>query len=310
MFKVITRRSFIKKSARIGVGSVLAGNLLADFSYGGPVSEIAVVTGSDYLENTKKAVTLIGGMDKYVPKNSKVAILANPQSNNPGTYTKPEIVRAAIQMCKSAGASEISCIGWLTLHDWRNTGLKDVIDSEGVKLEITNLRDESLFKKVAVPKGIALKEARIIKTFYNYDILIDINISKEHSGNNYSGVLKNLMGMNSPASDRTFHRRKWHMISEDIEHLDQCIADLNTIIQPHLCIVDSTEFVITNGPMGPGKLLKPQKVVAGTDRVAVDAYCTTLFGYDPQNILAIKKAYEHGLGEIDLKKVRIKEIHL
>ncbi len=78
------------------------------------LSEIAVVTGSDYLENTKKAVTLIGGMDKYVPKNSKVAILANPQSNNPGTYTKPEIVRAAIQMCKAAGASEISCIGLLS----------------------------------------------------------------------------------------------------------------------------------------------------------------------------------------------------
>jgi len=111
MSKDITRRSFIKKSARIGVGSVLAGNLLTDFSYGESVNEIAVVTGNDYLESTKKAVALIGGMDKYVHKNSKVAILANPQSNNPGTYTKPEVVRAAIQMCKAAGASEISCIG-------------------------------------------------------------------------------------------------------------------------------------------------------------------------------------------------------
>ncbi|MFC1484222.1 DUF362 domain-containing protein [Candidatus Neomarinimicrobiota bacterium] len=310
MSEDITRRSFIKKSAKIAVGSVLAGNLLADFSYAGPASEIVVVTGSDYQANTQKAVALIGGMERYVPKNSKVAILANPQSNNPGTYTKPEIVRAVIQMCKAAGASKISCIGWLTLRDWRTTGLKDVIDSEGVKLEITNLRNESQFKRVAVPEGKALKEARIIKTFYNYDILININISKEHSGNNYSGALKNLMGINSPASDRTFHRRKSNMIAEDIEHLDQCIADLNTIIHPHLCIMDSTEFVITNGPMGPGKLLKPQKVVAGTDRVAVDAYCATLFGYDPQNILAIKKAYEHGLGEIDLKNVSIKEIFL
>ena len=310
MSEDITRRSFIKKSARLGVGSILAGNMLTDFGYGESVNEIAVVTGNDYLENTKKAVALIGGMEKYVPKNSKVAILANPQSNNPGTFTKPEVVRAVIQMCKAAGASEIGCIGWLTSRDWRITGLKKVVDSEGVKLEITNLRDESLFKKVAVPRGIALKEARIIKTFYNYDILININISKEHSGNNYSGALKNLMGMNSPGSDMTFHRRKWNMISEDVEHLDQCIADLNTIIQPDLCIMDSTEFVTTNGPMGPGKLLKPQKVVAGTDRVSVDAYCSTLFGYKPDNILSIKKAWEHGLGEIDLKKVRIKEFHL
>lgn len=310
MSKDITRRSFIKKSAKIGVGSVLPRNLLPEFRTRESVSEIAVVTGSDYLANTKKAVELIGGMAKFVPQNAKVAILANPQSNNPGTYTKPAVVRAAIQMCKAARASEISCIGWLTLRDWRTTGLKDVIDSEGIRLEITNLRDESLFKKVAVPQGKALKEARIITTFYNYDILIDINISKEHSGNNYSGALKNLMGINSPASDQTFHRRKWNMISEDIEHLDQCIADLNTIIHSHLCIMDSTEFVITNGPMGPGKLLKPQKVVAGTDRVAVDAYCATLFGYDPRAILAIKKAHEHGLGEIDLNKVRIKELTL
>jgi uncharacterized protein (DUF362 family) len=308
MSEKITRRSFIKKSATIGVSSVLGSSLVPDITLSNETIDMAVVKEQNYFENTKKAVDLLGGMEKFVPKNSKVAILPNPQSNNPGTFTKPEIVRAAIQMCKAAGAKQISCIGWLSARHWINTGMKKVIDAEGVNLEITDLRDESLFKPVPVPRGVALKQARIIKTFYNYDVFINMNITKEHSGNNFSGAMKNLMGINSPASDRTFHRKNWTMIMDDIEHLDQCIADLNTIIRADLCIVDATEFVITNGPNGPGKLLKPLKVIAGTDPVAIDTYCATLFGYNPKDIIAINKAFAHGLGEMDLNKVKIKEL--
>ena len=308
MSEKITRRSFIKKSATIGVSSVLGSSLVPDIPLSDETIDLAVVKGQNYFENTKKAVELLGGIEKFVPKNSTVALLPNPQSNNPGTFTKPEIVRAAIQMCKAAGAKQISCIGWLSARHWINTGMKKVIDAEGVNLEITDLRDESLFKPVPVPRGVALKEARIIKTFYNYDVFINMNITKEHSGNNFSGAMKNLMGINSPASDRTFHRKSWTMIMDDIEHLDQCIADLNTIIRADLCIVDATEFVITNGPNGPGKLLKPLKVIAGTDPVAIDTYCATLFGYNPKDIIAINKAFAHGLGEMDLNKVKIKEL--
>jgi uncharacterized protein (DUF362 family) len=308
MSEKITRRSFIKKSATIGVSSVLGSSLVPNITLSNETIDMAVVKEHNYFENTKKAVDLLGGMEKFVPKNSKVAILPNPQSNNPGTFTKPEIVRAAIQMCKAAGAKQISCIGWLSARHWINTGMKKVIDAEGVNLEITDLRDESLFKPVPVPRGVALKQARIIKTFYNYDVFINMNITKEHSGNNFSGAMKNLMGINSPASDRTFHRKNWTMIMDDIEHLDQCIADLNTIIRADLCIVDATEFVITNGPNGPGKLLKPLKVIAGTDPVAIDTYCATLFGYNPKDIIAINKAFAHGLGEMDLNKVKIKEL--
>ncbi|UCE08778.1 MAG: DUF362 domain-containing protein [bacterium] len=308
MSEKITRRSFIKKSATIGVSSVLGSSMVPDITLSNEIIDLAVVKGQNYFENTKKAVALLGGMEKFVPENSTVAILPNPQSNNPGTFTKPEIVRSAIQMCKTAGSKQISCIGWLSARHWINTGMKKVIDEEGVNLDITDLRDESLFKPVPVPRGVALKQARIIKTFYNYDVFINMNITKEHSGNNFSGAMKNLMGINSPTSDRTFHRKNWTMIMDDIEHLDQCIADLNTIIRADLCIVDATEFVTTNGPNGPGKLLKPLKVIAGTDPVAIDSYCATLFGYNPKDIIAINKAYEHSLGEMALNKVKIKEL--
>ena len=44
------------------------------------------------------------------------------------------------------------------------------------------------------------------------------------------------------------------------------------------------------------------------DRVAIDAYCTTLRGMKGEDIYMIKLGSEQGLGEIDLNKVKIKEI--
>ena len=67
-----------------------------------------------------------------------------------------------------------------------------------------------------------------------------------------------------------------------VAHLEQLIVDLNKALKPALNVVDATEFIVTNGPFGPGELLKPRKVVAGTDPVAVDAYCASLWACGPR----------------------------
>jgi len=306
--KKINRRSFIKKSAALGVTSVVTSSILPAYVIGKTPLDISVVQGEHYEKNTIKAVENLGGMEKFVPKNSKVAILANPQRNNPGAYTKPEVLKAVIKMCKQAEAKEICCISWLPKKNWEGTGLKKVVDEEGSELKITNRKDEQLFKPVPIEKGKELKEARIMNTFFDFDVFINIPITKDHAGNKFTGTMKNLMGLNSPANNRTFHKKDWDTNPDSIAFLDQCIADLNTIIKPDLCIVDATEFIITNGPFGPGELFKPKKVVAGTDRVAVDAYCSTLWGLNPKDIFMINNAYDHGIGEINLNNVKIKEV--
>jgi uncharacterized protein (DUF362 family) len=306
MFKKINRRSFVKKTALFSAAALSGIDLIAKDE--NTPYDVAIVSGKDYLNNTKQAVNLIGGIHRFVPPKSKVAILPNPSNFLPGTFSKPEILRAVIQLCKEAGASDIACIGWLPYRNWRLTGQTIVIEEEGARLEITEEGNEKLYREIPVPNGKYLKKAKIIDTFFKYDVLINLNISKEHSGNNLSATMKNLMGLNSAESDRTFHRKKWNMITEDIEYLDQCIADLNTVITPDLNITDSTEFITTNGPMGPGKILRPQKIIAGIDRVAMDAYCASLLGYHTENITFLNAAHRHGLGEINLNRVRIKEM--
>jgi uncharacterized protein (DUF362 family) len=49
-------------------------------------------------------------------------------------------------------------------------------------------------------------------------------------------------------------------------------------------------------------------VVAGVDRVAIDSYCCTLWGLKAEDIFTIKAAAAHGLGEMDLSRVAVKEV--
>jgi uncharacterized protein (DUF362 family) len=300
----IGRREFFKTGAQAGLTLALGRKLLA--VSGAALVDVAVGIGPDYEKATMKAVELLGGIRKFVPKDGKVALLPNVQSRHPGSFTKPEILRAVIRLCKKAGAKEIDCLSWQTMKQWEDTGLKAVIDEEGAGLKIFE-KDESLFKPVPVPDGKALTEARVLADLYDHDLLINMPITKDHAGNRFTGTMKNLMGLNSPASNRTFHRPNWKTDPDDVAHLDQSIVDLNKAVKPALNVVDATEFITTNGPFGPGELIKPQKVVAGTDRVAVDAYCAGLWGLRPADIVQIKRASEQGLGKIDLTKVVVRE---
>jgi uncharacterized protein (DUF362 family) len=123
-----------------------------------------------------------------------------------------------------------------------------------------------------------------MKEFFNNDVFIDIPITKDHAGNKFTGTMKNMMGLNYPTNNReNFHRPGWKTDINDIKHLDQCIADLNTIFLPALCVVDATEFIITNG---------------------------TLWGLEAEDLFQIKMAQDHGLGHMDLKKTKIKKVKI
>lgn len=308
----IGRRGFLKESLRFGLASALGVTALgpagrsAPAAASGTVEGIAVASGPDYGKDALKAVELLGGMGRFVPKGASVAILANSQSRHPGTFTGPEVLRSVIRMSKRAGAAHVDCLSWLNEKNWKDSGLAAVIEEEGAALILVPRTDEN-FERVPVPKGTALTEAWIMKEALRRDVLINVPVTKDHAGNRFTGALKNLMGLNAPESNRGFHKENWDTDASALEHLDRSIADLNTVVTPTLCIVDATEFIVTNGPFGPGELRKPGKVVAGIDRVAIDAYCASLWGLKAREIGTIRYAYANGLGEIDLAAVRVRE---
>ncbi len=90
-------------------------------------------------------------------------------------------------------------------------------------------------------------------------------------------------------------------------NIGQNLADLNTVLIPTLTIVDATRILLRNGPQG-GKTRDVKvldTIIASKDPVAADAYATTLFGRQPDEIGSTKAAYEMGLGEMNLSKMNI-----
>ncbi|MCX6234422.1 MAG: DUF362 domain-containing protein [Bacteroidetes bacterium] len=304
--KNLSRRSFIKAGAMITAGTIISTSLKPWFLFGNsarPFPDISVAKGSDYYNATIKAIEGIGGISRFVNRNARIALLISPDWEKPGTYTSPDVALAVVRLCFDAGAREVICLKGPPDDYWsRSSRFKENADI--IRLIKTGTRSG----QVAIPKGIKLKNVEIVPEMTQCDVFINIPISKNHKGTHFTGNLKNMMGACPYSTNKFFHKGPGGYA--DIPHLSQCIADLNLVRSPHLCIVDTTEVIITNGPAGPGEIIKPQTVSAGTDPVAMDAFTAKLIGIDPNNILMIKMAQDHGIGSMNLSNLNIRQIEI
>jgi uncharacterized protein (DUF362 family) len=302
----LNRREFMRHSIAAGIATA-AGSLAFPSKLVGNIFsseiDISVVNGTTYFENTLKAVELLGGISKFVPKGSKVGLLVNSPWNKPGTYTNPDVALAVLKMCIDAGASEIYSIEGAKTSYWKRSALYNSLKNEVGQIQTTDER-----KTMKIEKGISLKEAEVFTPFLDCDVLINIPLVKNHQGTNFTCTLKNTMGACVRTTCRFFHQGSGAKGYEDTEFLSHCIADVQLLRVPNLCVVDATEFITTNGPAGPGELKKANKIIAGTNCVSVDAYSATVLGLAPSDISMIRYASDHGLGEMDFKKLTINEI--
>jgi uncharacterized protein (DUF362 family) len=308
MSESTTRRTFIKESTALGVTSILSGSIagwIHSSAFATTTVDIVAVQGADYFQNTIKAVELLGGMEKFVAKQSRVGLLINSPWDNPGSYVRPDITLAVIRMCHEAGAKEIGVFKDLSSGYWKRSGLAEKFRDE--IQGITSIGGDHT--EVSIPRGRSLKKAVVAKALLDCDVFINIPVAKDHSGLGFTGTLKNMMGLTSFTTNMFFHHGSgtlgWY---DDVDFLAQCIADVNLVRKPDLCIFDGTEVLATNGPRGPGKIIKPQKVFAGVDRVALDVYGANLLGLKGDEIRTAQMAHEHGLGQIDLARLRIEEM--
>jgi uncharacterized protein (DUF362 family) len=157
--------------------------------------------------------------------------------------------------------------------------------------------------------GKALKKTSVVREFLDCDVYFNLPIIKHHVGVGMSGNLKNLMGVNNNPSNQFFHAGSGAKGEyDDIPFLAQCVADLNTLRKPDLCVADAVEFLLTNGPAGPGELRKLGKVILGTDPVAVDAYGSPFINLKAADVLMITRSVEAGLGRMDVAKLAVEEL--
>jgi uncharacterized protein (DUF362 family) len=310
----LTRRSFLHRSLVASAAALLPLSF-SRASAGNPPgrpavdhgSDIVAVTGSDCHASTLAAVSALGGIQAFVPRGATVGLLVNSPFKNVGASVHPDVTLAVIQLCRQAGCREIRYLK--DPHDgyWQRGARFTAYEDQIRALNYVG----GDHHKVAIPGGLAVQDVKVVRGLTDCDVFINLAIVKHHKGVQYTGLLKNMMGLCPFATNSYFHwgtlKLGWYA---DLAHLTQCIADLNLVRRPDLCILDATEFITANGPWGPGPLKTPRTVIAGTDPVAMDTHGCSLLGLHPDEVLMIAKAAAHGLGRPDPDGQRIRRLKI
>ena len=301
--KKLSRREFLISGGKIGLAylgmSALPRTRLLEAvtEAGHGMPDLAVVKGGDPAANTLKAVQALGGIERFVKKNDKVAVKPNPiTTSGPevAANTNPLVVETIVKMCRQAGASDVVVLSHDDIRGFAGNGIQDATMRAGGRVVAATNRNQ--YRRLQVLRGKILREVEIIGDILDADVFINVPIVKHHAEATVTLSMKNLMGTN-------WNRRYFHQYG-----LHQCIADLSTAVKTDLIVMDANRILLTNGPSGPGQTREERTVIAGTDPVAIDAYGTTLLGRNPGDIDHIRYAYELGVGEMDLNKTNIQEI--
>jgi len=305
------RRDFVKSGVLLGTAA-LAGGLKGQRQppTGAPrvaSPDLAVVTGADRLLAVNKGLEALGGMKRFIKPGSTVGLLINAPAwwTKPGSHTHPDITLAVILAAFAAGAKDIQYLIDPLPGYWKRSSLAAQYAKETGAVRSCSKN----YVETAVAKNKTLKKASVVKEFLDCDVFVNLPIIKHHVGVGMSGNLKNLMGVNTGTSNQFFHAGSGAKGEyDDVPFLAQCIADLNTLRKPDLCVADATEFLLTNGPAGPGEIRKLDKIVLGTDPVAVDAYSAPFVDLKAADVLMITKSVEWEIGRMDVGKLAVEQL--
>jgi uncharacterized protein (DUF362 family) len=303
--RLISRRDFIKNALMTGAvikaGTLMPSNHVHKAFCRQAEFDLAVIKG-DIKNAVNRAIEAIGGMKKFMKPGDTVILKPNMSFPNPpewGTTTNPEMVRAVAELSIEAGARRILVIDH-TMREgdicFKKTGLSTTLETLE-KVKIIPIQTENHFEEIEV-NGKALKSIKIAKLIRR-GVLINLPCLKSHNATEVSFSLKNLMGL-------VWDRSYFHTSTD----LHMAIAELATAIRPQLTVLDGTRALLTGGPTGPGKVRELHTVVAGSDPLAVDAFGLTLAPFNNRSVAThsithLKHAYELGVGEIDLEKLKI-----
>ncbi|HOT96415.1 MAG TPA: DUF362 domain-containing protein [bacterium] len=299
----ITRRDFI----RIGAGAGLAVTTLPgapQWLQAAPASPLlAVARNGAPGVLVRKAVEALGGMGQFVKKGQSVLLKPNmgwDRLPEQAANTNPEAVAEVIKMCFEAGAAQVRVLD-RTCNEPRRCYLRSGIEkaAKAAGAEVRHIV-ESRFEEIQIPGGELVTSWPIYRDAIESDVIINMPIAKHHSISGVTLSFKNLMGL--LGGDRgALHN-----------HFMTKIVDINTAVKPALTIIDAWRIMLRNGPTGGSLADVAEKriILASADRVAADAWAMGLFNIDPATVEYLRHASRRGLGQLDLKRVKIEEINL
>jgi uncharacterized protein (DUF362 family) len=275
-------------------------------------SKIAFVKTGDRAAGVRKVIELLG---INPVRGKKVFLKPNFNSADPPPgSTHPDVLRELVVNLVEMGANGIT-IGdrsgmGNTQFVMRQLGVFDLADEFGLETMVFDDLRLAEWQDIHVP-GSHWKQGFLFpRACLDCDALVQTCCLKTHRfGGIFTLSLKNSVGLaakNHPVSG-------YNYMNELHSSPDQrrMIAEINSAYTPALVVMDGVEAFISGGP-DKGQKAYPGVVLAGVDRVAIDAVGVALLRHHGANFNGgiyeqeqIARAVELGLGADSPEKIEL-----
>jgi uncharacterized protein (DUF362 family) len=234
-------------------------------------SPVYIVRTTDRAEGIRRGLAALGMAS---PRGKRVVI--KPNLNSADEYpasTHLGTLEALVRHLQAAGAVEITLADRSGMGDTRR-----VMEQKGVFAQAKRMGYQAMVLDETPMEGWA--EERLPgsrwsrgvlfpRLFQETDLLVQTCCLKTHRfGGHFTLSLKNSVGMVAKYSPRDRYNYMGELHGSSYQR--QLIAEINQLYRPAMVVMDGLEAFTDGGPES-GTLVKPQVMVLGSDRVAVDA---------------------------------------
>ncbi|WP_022663834.1 DUF362 domain-containing protein [Desulfospira joergensenii] len=302
------RREFLKKSLSAGVvagASWLRGS--PDILFAGTerikAPDLVAVKNGEPDAMFHQAITMMGGMEKFVKKGQTVLVKPNisfPRKPEIGATTNPLLVKSIVEHCFGAGAKKVYVfdnVGFssygIAKKCYKTSGIEEAARSAGAIVAPGD--NERYYQKVNISGARTLVSTKVHELVLEADVFINVPILKNHTYTYQTIAMKNLMGV-------VWDRMKYHELD-----LEQSIADFCLFRTPDLNVVDAYRVMKRFGPGGSTTehVALEKTLLISQDIVAVDAAASKVYGMEPDKVRYIRLGHELNIGNMNLNELSI-----
>jgi prephenate dehydratase/uncharacterized protein (DUF362 family) len=268
---------------------------------------VAVVAGRGPYRNTIEA---LAGFDLSPVKGRRVLLKPNIgriADASSGVITNHQVIAAAIDAFRAAGAAEVavgdSPITGVSMGDaFEKSGIGPVVRERGCRCIDMDKRDPV---EITVRDATAIRRLKVCADVFDFDIIVSMPVMKMHMHTMVTLSIKNMKGCLWRRSKVDLHMLPRVPFSDD-KSLNIAIADMASVLRPHMAIIDGTIGMEGLGPSA-GEPKQLDLVIVGDDPYAADSVACTIMGIDPENVPHLRIAQQRGYGNLDTGAITIND---
>ncbi len=254
------------------------------------------------MEAVRKAIGLLGGLDRFVSPGQRVLVKPNLLQGVPPekcVTTHPEVVYAVAKLLKDHGCQ-------VTIADsaggetpfttarlqklYEVTGMAKSAERAGV-----TLGTEARYMEVPSPQGKVVKRFQVIAPAAEADVIVVVSKAKTHVLTTMTGAIKCIFGVLPGMEKPSLHGRM-----PEVDSFSDMLLDLNEAVRPRLQIMDAVMGMEGEGPSG-GDPRHIGAILASGNCVSLDIVAATIMSFRPEEIPAIARAVARGMVDSDLQ---------